>query len=112
MDKIREYLQHKRMKENTLQNQIETLNNDIKRLNNDIEIRDNKIKLLETQLMESKDEIIKLQREIIDGRTCRRDFVENENKGTHRGRPKKVCNDERTTDGVCDEIQQSSVEGE
>ena len=86
MDRIKEYLQNKRKKRNTLINEIETLKNEI-------EVKNNKIELLTNDLINSKNEIIRLQGELLNVRPSERDTTNNENKRTHRGRPKKVLND-------------------
>ena len=76
-------IQKFRMKKNTRHLEITTLNNSIDELNtNMITI----IKLIKTLEEDRNDRISKSN------------TTANENKRTHRGRPKKVCDDKRTID--------------
>jgi len=88
-----------------LNKKVNTLENEVSTLRNQLELEKAKKELWMEKVIEQQQETIKLQGELLNGRTCRRDITKNENKGTHRGRPKKVCDDKGTTDRVCDEVQ-------
>lgn len=60
-------------------------------------LKEERIRDLNKENKELKEKINQLEKELKNVRTSKRNTNGNEVKRTQRGRPKKVCNDERTT---------------